>query len=633
MVLRLRLLQPLSQRDWDTLEGLQEVLEFLPVSAYNVNRCHTVLSRAIIYFEKFMTKWEKLGEQHQMLKPWTDIGVKWATKYYDRMDKTNAYVITMCSSSQPFHALVMDRKSVGDKIHQIVEDLDFGCHAPVPRPEEPGIVTPVPDPPSNALQPLVEWLQCGSKLSMIVNLNRNTQYHPQWKPNTGGIAQANKNEFPMLFDIAMDYLPIQATSVPCECVFSSAKETDTAKRNKITPELMEILQLHKFSIKKEHLRFTAGWSREELEAEIVVVVAGRASIVGVLNLPTVDQHASKLTDLSLSTSFPLTLVLLNTNVYPKSTTTTSSATTKFHACRWLVQSRKTARFRWFCFLGSVYLGKDIKTGGEVAVKIGHIGFSPSKLSHEHDVYKKIAGSTGISPIHWKTFFSASQMVHSMYHYVQTYRDLTRLVPQLSAVESLHTQHYIHCDIKPGNFMIRVDSDDSLSVFLIDFGVAQLFCEPTTYLHNPYSTNHPIVGTLPFITGKLPWASRVDKTVLRKKSSITVEELCKGLPAPFCKLSIVSLPWLHEMPDYQYLHSVLLECSEQAKTNQPGKPLSILLAPMSIQMAHPGFVQASLFNSLNRSIVSDFSELVSHTYPHKTLGNRWQHYQMRLRSQP
>ena len=75
-------------------------------------------------------------------------------------------------------------------------------------------------------------------------------------------------------------------------------------------------------------------------------------------------------------------------------------------------------------------------------------------------------------------------------------------------------------------------------------------------------------------GKLPWASRVDKTVLRKKSSITVEELCKGLPAPFCELvNRVRSLGFDEMPDYQYLHSVLLECSEQVKTNQPGKPLS------------------------------------------------------------
>jgi len=61
----------------------------------------------------------------------------------------------------------------------------------------------------------------------------------------------------------MDFLPVQATSVPCECVFSSAKETDTAKRNRISPLLMEALQLLKFSLKKERLNFTAGWATSE----------------------------------------------------------------------------------------------------------------------------------------------------------------------------------------------------------------------------------------------------------------------------------------------------------------------------------------------------------------------------------
>jgi hypothetical protein len=61
----------------------------------------------------------------------------------------------------------------------------------------------------------------------------------------------------------MDYLLIQATSVPCERVFSSAKETDTAKRNQISPVLMEALQLLKFSLKKERLNFMAGWATSE----------------------------------------------------------------------------------------------------------------------------------------------------------------------------------------------------------------------------------------------------------------------------------------------------------------------------------------------------------------------------------
>src|SRR6266581_9109276 len=61
----------------------------------------------------------------------------------------------------------------------------------------------------------------------------------------------------------MDYLPIQATSVPCERVFSSAKETDTSKRNWMSPLLMEALQLLKFLLKKQHLDFVGGWATSE----------------------------------------------------------------------------------------------------------------------------------------------------------------------------------------------------------------------------------------------------------------------------------------------------------------------------------------------------------------------------------
>src|SRR5258708_21095570 len=74
-----------------------------------------------------------------------------------------------------------------------------------------------------------------------------------------GTIQINKAEFPTLFGIALDYLPIQASYVPCERVFSSAKETDTLKCNHIHPVLMEALQTLKFSLKKERFNFTGGW--------------------------------------------------------------------------------------------------------------------------------------------------------------------------------------------------------------------------------------------------------------------------------------------------------------------------------------------------------------------------------------
>ena len=54
----------------------------------------------------------------------------------------------------------------------------------------------------------------------------------------------------------MDVLPTQASSVPCEHLFSSVKETFTARQNRIQPDLMEALQVLKFSSRNSSLNFT-----------------------------------------------------------------------------------------------------------------------------------------------------------------------------------------------------------------------------------------------------------------------------------------------------------------------------------------------------------------------------------------
>jgi hypothetical protein len=64
-----------------------------------------VLSRAISSFEMFMTDWEKLGKTYAELRPWMDIGLRWAKKYYTRMDDTDAYVVTMCKSLNRYSLL------------------------------------------------------------------------------------------------------------------------------------------------------------------------------------------------------------------------------------------------------------------------------------------------------------------------------------------------------------------------------------------------------------------------------------------------------------------------------------------------------------------------------------------------
>ena len=53
-----------------------------------------ILCGAIPVFEAFMSKWEEM-EGHTRLKHLVQPGLKWAYKYYKRMDHTRAYVVTM----------------------------------------------------------------------------------------------------------------------------------------------------------------------------------------------------------------------------------------------------------------------------------------------------------------------------------------------------------------------------------------------------------------------------------------------------------------------------------------------------------------------------------------------------------
>ncbi|KAF8158577.1 hypothetical protein B0H34DRAFT_656023, partial [Crassisporium funariophilum] len=62
--------------------------------------------------------------------------------------------------------------------------------------------------------------------------------------------------YPLLYKIALDILPVQASAVPCECVFLSSKETDAERRSNLLMFKMEELQILKFSYQKDCLNFT-----------------------------------------------------------------------------------------------------------------------------------------------------------------------------------------------------------------------------------------------------------------------------------------------------------------------------------------------------------------------------------------
>ncbi|KAI9448820.1 kinase-like domain-containing protein, partial [Lactarius psammicola] len=269
--------------------------------------------------------------------------------------------------------------------------------------------------------------------------------------------------------------------------------------------------------------------------------------------------------------------------------------------------------------GRVYLGKDIRTTAKVALKIRHTDHSPLTLTHEYNVYKATTDCMGISPVCWYGKEGLYEVI--VLEYVGTslgdllsmqqfnLRKIFLYASQMASIESLHLQHYIHCDIKPGNFMVQCNN---LTIFLVDFSLAQLFRNPMTYLHILYSTDHSIISTLLFMSinaqrgysqschdnlesltytiiyiahGNLPWtsisASSNQEAILHKKLSVTMEELCKGLPAPFCEFVcyVCSLGFDQKL-DYRYLHSILLWCV-QTETVQIDEVLLSTHPPVNV----------------------------------------------------
>jgi len=73
------------------------------------------------------------------------------------------------------------------------------------------------------------------------------------------VQQLSESTQPTFFGMSLNFIPIQASAVPSECVFSSSTETDTKKRNRINPVLMEALQMLKFAFTQSRLNFTEGW--------------------------------------------------------------------------------------------------------------------------------------------------------------------------------------------------------------------------------------------------------------------------------------------------------------------------------------------------------------------------------------
>ncbi|KDQ07399.1 hypothetical protein BOTBODRAFT_120107, partial [Botryobasidium botryosum FD-172 SS1] len=84
--------------------------------------------------------------------------------------------------------------------------------------------------------------------------------------------------YPTLFQMAMDYLPIMASAVPCERVLSTSAKTDIPRRSRISPSLMSALQFLKYKTKKSRLDFSVQYITTEDELMESLEYAERVAI-------------------------------------------------------------------------------------------------------------------------------------------------------------------------------------------------------------------------------------------------------------------------------------------------------------------------------------------------------------------
>ncbi|GMR57526.1 hypothetical protein PMAYCL1PPCAC_27721, partial [Pristionchus mayeri] len=254
--------------------------------------------------------------------------------------------------------------------------------------------------------------------------------------------------------------------------------------------------------------------------------------------------------------------------------------------------------------GDIYLGQDIHTHEEVAIKLEDFTTKHPQLHVEVRLYKIMHGGMGIPRVLWSGYdgeFNVMVMellgpsLEDLFNFCErkfSIKTILLLADQMiSRLEYIHRMHYVHRDIKPDNFLMGLGTKANL-VYVIDFGLAKQYRDQSTGAHIPYREHKNLTGTaryasvnthkgveqsrrddleslgyvlMYFNRGTLPWQGlkaatkrqKYDK-ISEKKIATTIEELCSGFTG--AETFIEYLKYcrqlsFQEAPDYFHLRSL------------------------------------------------------------------------------
>ncbi|KAL3618222.1 Casein kinase 1-like protein 2 [Castilleja foliolosa] len=252
--------------------------------------------------------------------------------------------------------------------------------------------------------------------------------------------------------------------------------------------------------------------------------------------------------------------------------------------------------------GEIYLGTNIQTNEEVAIKLENVKTKHPQLLYESKLYKLLQGGTGIPNVKWfgvEGDYNVLVMdllgpsLEDLFNFCSRKLSLKTVLmladQMINRVEFIHSKSFLHRDIKPDNYLMGLGKRAN-QVYAIDFGLAKKYRDSSTHQHIPYRENKNLTGTaryasmnthlgieqsrrddleslgyvlMYFLRGSLPWQGlkagnkkQKYEKISEKKVSTSIEALCRSYPAEFASFFHYcrSLRF-DDKPDYAYLKRI------------------------------------------------------------------------------
>jgi casein kinase I family protein HRR25 len=232
-----------------------------------------------------------------------------------------------------------------------------------------------------------------------------------------------------------------------------------------------------------------------------------------------------------------------------------------------------------CF-GTIYSGKNIRTGENVAIKVEPICENIKLLKNETNIYQYLNGCEGIPSVKWfgkdaTNYYMVMPLLGKSLQNIMDEKGRFSLplicklgIKIIGLLKTIHDKGLVHRDIKPDNFLFTKEPVNDCFVYLIDFGFCKVQSTCCTKTHNTIgSKNYASIHShahcelsrrddveslcymlLYFASGHLPWNCMDNENdIILAKNAILYDTT---YPAMLIELlQYVRILEFHESPNY------------------------------------------------------------------------------------